>query len=306
MGALFALSGGAARADGEQAAPPPAASASAASGETRDVGTPNIPDELLDVGVDEKLDSALPKDAIFKDETGKVVQLGDLLDERKPTMLILAYHSCPVLCGLIQNAVLDGIKQIGWSVGVDYNVITLSVDPRDTVALAAEKRTAMLGAYGRSGAENGWHFLVGDDQNIHRVADAIGWKYHYDERQGQYAHPSAVTLLKPGGRVARYLYGLEFSPNDLKLGLLEASEGKSISTVERVILYCYHYDPQDRKYSLVAMHVMQVGGGLTVLALGGFLGALWLAERRKNKKADPPAATPLSGPPGSTPRERLA
>lgn len=299
--------GGIARADGE-AAP------SATTAQVRDVGTPNVPDELLDVGVDEKLDGEPPKDAIFKDETGKVVQLGDVISGTKPTMLILAYHSCPVLCGLIQNAVLEGIKQIAWSVGQEYDVVTLSIDPRDTVSLAAEKRTAMLGSYGRPGAEQGWHFLVGDDQNIQRVAAAIGWKYHYDARQGQYAHPSAVTLLKPGGRVARYLYGLEFSPNDLKLGLLEASEGKSISTVERVILYCYHYDPQDRKYSLVAMHVMQVGGGITVVALGSFLGVLWLAERRKKggppntdgtkPGGDAPPTTP--GFPGPTAREGLA
>lgn len=304
-GALVALGGASARAD-EPVPPPPAA--------TRDVGTPNIPDELLDVGVDEKLDAELPRDAIFKDETGKAVQLGDLIDDKKPTMLILAYHSCPVLCGLIQNAVLDGLKEIAWSIGREFNVITLSVDPRDTVSLAAEKRTAMIGAYGRPEADKGWHFLVGDDQNIHRVANAIGWKYHYDERQGQYAHPSAVTLIKPGGRVARYLYGLEFNPTDLKLGLLEASEGKSIGTIDRVILYCYHYDPQDRKYTVVAMHVMQVGGGVTLVAMSAFLGVLWLAERRKKgsgppdndskSRKDDPSSKPEN--PSPTAREGLA
>jgi len=191
--------------------------------------------------------------------------------------------------------VLDGIKAIGWSVGVDYDIITLSIDPRDTVAAAAEKKAAMVGSYGRPEAAKGWHFLVGDEQNISRVASAIGWKYHYDERQGQYAHPSAITLLKPNARVARYLYGIEFSPQDLKLGLLEASEGKSISTVERIVLYCYHYDPQDRKYSLVAMHLMQLGGGVTLVLLSGFLGVLWLGDRKKSRKDGQKPSSPPTG-----------
>lgn len=286
------LAGTVAHADGTAPAP-------SASDDPYD--RPNIPDELLDVGVDEKLDSEVPKDTIFKDESGKAVRLGDIVSETKPTMLILAYHKCPVLCGLVQNAALDAMKQIGWTAGKEYDVVTLSIDPRDTVSDAAEKRTAMLASYGRSEANQGWHFLVGDDQNIQRVAAAIGWKYHYDARQGQYAHPSAITLLKPGGRVARYLYGIEFAPNDLKLGLLEASEGKSISTVERVVLYCYHYDPQDRKYSLVAMHVMQIGGGVTLVAMGTFLGVLWLAEKRKKGGGEGPKKGSSTSTPSSTP-----
>lgn len=284
LGASLALgTGAAARAD--QA--PPAA--------TRDPGPANIPPELMDIGVDEHLDAQVPLDTTFKDETGKVVQLKDYVDGKRPILLVLAYHTCPVLCSMVQNAVLEGIKAIGWSVGVDYDVITLSIDPRDTVSVAAEKKAAMVGSYGRPEAAKGWHFLVGDEQNISRVTSAIGWKYHYDERQGQYAHPSAVTLLKPNARVARYLYGIEFSPQDLKLGLLEASEGKSISTVERIILYCYHYDPQDRKYSIVAMHVMQVGGAITLVLLSGFLGVLWFGDRKKSRKDGQKPSSPPTG-----------
>lgn len=287
LGATLALgSGASARAD--EAPPVPNDTAI-------DPGPPNLPPELADIGVDEHLDAQVPLDATFKDETGKPVQLGDYVDGKRPILLVLAYHTCPVLCSLVQNAVLDGIKEVGWSVGVDYDIVTLSIDPRDTVAAAAEKKTAMIAGYGRPGAAKGWHFLVGDAQNISRVATAIGWKYHYDERQGQFAHPSAVTLLKPSGRVARYLYGIEFSPQDLKLGLLEASEGKSVSTVDRIVLYCYHYDPQDRKYSLVAMHLMQVAGGVTLVLLSGLLGALFYGGRKKSPKDGPKSSPPPTG-----------
>lgn len=259
-------------------------------------GPPNMPDELLDVGIQEHLQGQLPGDATFQDESGKVVRLGDYFDGQKPTLLILAYHSCPVLCGLVQNAALESMKQVAWTAGVQYQVITLSIDPRDTVGTAADKRAAMLGAYGRAEAKDGWHFLVGDDANIHKVTDAVGWQYKFDKRQGQFAHPSAVTLLTPNGKVARYLYGIEFDPQDLRLGLLEASEGRSISTVDRIVLYCYHYDPQDRKYTLMATRVMQLGGVLTVLVFGTFLSVLWLRERRK-PKGDKPDGGRGSSPP---------
>ncbi len=240
----------------------------------------NIPPELVDVGVDEHLDGQVPLDAMFKDEAGKVVRFGDYVDGKRPLLLVLAYHSCKTLCPFVQNGALDALKGVPWTIGRDFDVITLSIDPRDTPAMASDKKKSMVASYDREGASKGWHFLVGDAQNAHLVADAVGWKYHQDP-QGEFAHPSAVMLLKPNGRVARYLYGIEFPPSDLRLGLLEASEGKSITTVERILLYCYHYDPRDRKYSLLATHVMQVGGGATVLLLGFFVGGLWLKERRK-------------------------
>jgi protein SCO1/2 len=253
-----------------------------------DPGVQNVPPELFDVGVDEHLDGQVPLDAIFKDETGKAVRIGDYVDGKRPILLVLAYHTCKTLCPFVQNGALDALKGTTWTIGREFQVITLSISPQDTPTIAFEKKKSMVASYGRESdlAMNGWHFLVGDDQNAHRVADAVGWKYHLDP-QGEYAHPTAVMLLKPNGRVARYLYGIEFPPADLRLGLLEASEGKSITTVERMILYCYHYDPRDRKYSLLATHVMQLGGGLTLLLLGVFVGGMWLKERRKNK-VEPP------------------
>ncbi len=243
------------------------------------------------MGVDEHLDAQVPLDAVFKDESGKMVRFGDFVDGKRPVLLVLAYHSCTTLCPFVQNGALDSMKGIQWTIGREFDVITLSIDPRDSPAMAADKKKSMVASYDRDGAAKGWHFLVGDDQNAHRVADAVGWKYHRDG-QGEFAHPSAVMLLKPNGRVARYLYGIEFPATDLRIGLLEASEGRSITTVERVLLYCYHYDPNGRKYSLLATHVMQVGGGLTVALLGVFIGALWLKERRK--KRTPPLRQDLS------------
>ena len=242
-----------------------------------DPGPQNVPPELVDVGVDEHLDGQVPLDAIFKDENGKAVRFGDFVDGKRPILLVLAYHTCSTLCPFVQNGALTSLEGVTWSVGREFQVVTLSISPKDTPQVASEKKKEMLAKYGRESdlSAKGWHFLVGDDQNAHRVADAVGWKYHLDA-EGEYAHPTAVMLLKPNGRVARYLYGIEFPPNDLRLGLLEASEGKSISTVEKILLYCYHYDPRDRKYALLATHVMQVGGGLTMLLITMFVGGMWL------------------------------
>ncbi len=195
-------------------------------------------------------------------------------------MLVLAYHTCKTLCSFVQNAVLEAAKNVQWTIGEEYDIVTLSIDSADTVKVAAEKKAAMVGAYGRPEAAKGWHFLVGTNENSKRVADAVGWKFHKDI-DGNIAHPAAVMLLKPNGRVARYLYGIEFSSTDLRVGLLDASEGKNVTTAERILLYCYHYDPHDRKYALIATHVMQIGGGLTLLIVGFFVGGFWIRERRK-------------------------
>jgi protein SCO1/2 len=246
-----------------------------------------LPPGVEDVGVTEKLDGQVPGDATFKDEDGKMVQIGQYFDGKRPTVLILAYHSCKTLCNLVQNSALEAMKGTEWSIGKEYRVITLSIAPSDTVHVAAEKKKSMVAAYGRPGAAEGWHFLTGDAQNISRVADAVGWKFQRDQ-SGEYAHPTAVMLLKPNGRVARYLYGIDIPVSDMKLGLLEASEGKSITTVERIILYCYHYDPQGRKYSLLATHVMALAGGVTLLLVVGLIGGLFLNERRKSAKRTVP------------------
>jgi protein SCO1/2 len=251
-----------------------------------DTSTPPPPQEMFDVGVDEKLDAALPLDALFKDENGKMVRLGDFIDGKRPTVLVLAYQSCKTLCTFVQRAVLDATKAIDWTVGKQFDVVTVSIDPRDTPAMALAKKNETVTSYAREGASKGFHFLSGDAQNSQRVADAVGWKFHRDI-DGEIAHPAAVMLLKPNGHVARYIYGIELAPTDLSVGLLEASEGKNITTIERVKLYCYHYDPHQRKYALFATHMMEIGGGLTLLLVAGFIGIM-VARERKKPKAPPP------------------
>jgi protein SCO1/2 len=238
-----------------------------------------IPPELEGVGVTEHLNERLPLDAQFTDEAGKQVRLGDYWDGKRPVVFVFAYHSCPVVCSLVLNSINTSLKQVGWTIGGEYQVVTISIDPEEFRERSAAKKAALLKDYDRPGAEAGWHFLTGDAANIAKVTAGAGYRYRKDENG--YAHPPVLMIAKPNGELARYLYGLEFSPNDIKLGLLEASEGRSVSTVEQLILYCYHYDPKGGKYVLVATRVMQVGGGITGLIVILGLLILWLRERRK-------------------------
>jgi protein SCO1 len=244
-----------------------------------------MPPELAHVGVTEHLDGPLPLDTPFRDHTGKAVKLRDYFDGKRPVVLTFAYHSCPVLCGMVLNNAAAGLRGIGWNVGKEFDVVTISIDPDETLEKTAAKRASILHEYGASRGHDGkgWAFLVGDKESIAKVAAAAGFEYQYDADQKNWGHPSVVMIAKPDGRMARYLYGLEFPPPDLKLGLLEASEGRSISTLEQIILYCYHYDPQGGKYVLVARRVMQVGGGAVAIVLFGFLGLFWGRELRRSK-----------------------
>jgi len=251
-------------------------------------GTPMVPPGLEDVGVTEHLDGQLPLDTQFRDHTGKPVRFGDLFDGKRPVVLTLAYHTCPTVCSMVLSQTVESLKNVGWTVGKEYQAITLSFDPHESLEKTAAKRVSLLGQYGRPEADAGWHFLVGDETNIRRITDAVGFHYHYVEREQQFAHPTVIMILKPNGQVARYLYGLEYSPTDVRIGLLEASNGKSISTIERVILYCYHYDPQGGKYVLVANRVMRIGGIISAVALGSFLALMWARERKRNAKTRPP------------------
>jgi protein SCO1/2 len=240
-----------------------------------------MPRELEHVGVSEHLDGPLPLDVPFRDHTGAPTTLGKILDGKRPIVLQFAYHSCPVVCGMITNNLAVGLKGVPWTIGKEFDVVTISIDPNESLERTAAKRTSILNEYGR--ASRGWHFLVGTQASIEAVTKAAGFEYQYDERQKQWGHPSVVFVVKPNGHMARYLYGLEFPSADLRLGLLEASEGRHITTVEQIILYCYHYDPQGGKYVLVARRVMQVGGGLVAVVLFTVLAILWARELRKKR-----------------------
>ena len=274
-------------------------------GERRDegpiipTGTPAI---LQQIGVDEHLRAQVPLTATFRDHRGRRVRLSDLVDGTKPVLLNLAYHSCPQLCSMVQDAVVKSIEQIPWGVGDEYDVVTISIDPRDRPQDAARVRQRILAKYDRPDAGTGWHFLVGDEANIRAVTEAVGFRYFYDAEQGQYGHPATIMLLTPHGKIARYLYGLEFAPNDVRIGLFEASEGRSINTIEQLILYCYHYDPHGSKYVLIAAKVMKLSGALTLGSLVAFIGILWWRFERRRRdltRAVPATApqTPVEGEP---------
>jgi protein SCO1/2 len=255
------------------------------------------PPGLENVGVDEHLERRVPLGLSFRDHTGKRVTLGQLVRGERPVVLNLVYHSCPSFCSLVLDGTVAALAQQPWTVGEDFDVITVSIDPRDTPEIAADQRRRTLYRYGRDAAERGWHFLVAEETlterellasygkypAIERLAEAVGFRYQWMPRQLQYAHPGVIILLTPDGRIARYLYGLEYDANDVRIGLLEASEGRSISTVERVMLYCFRYDGSQQKYVVVAWRVMQIGGALTALLLGGFLAFFWRRELKKRR-----------------------
>lgn len=246
------------------------------------------------IRVEEKLDRPLPLDLEFTDHRGRTVTLDQYFDGTRPVLLTFAYHSCPTLCSMVLDATVNGVKEVEWTAGDEYRIITISIDPKDTPEIAAAKREEILAKYGRlDGSDaHAWDFLVGDEETIAKAADAAGYRFFFDGNQQQYGHPAAIMLLTPEAKFARYLYGLRFEPSDIRFGLLEASEGRSITTAEHFLLFCYAYDPQEGTYTVMATRIMQVGGALTILLLGGFLGFFWRRERRRSlhERAHPPSS----------------
>lgn len=239
----------------------------------------NMAKELEHIGVEEHLDGPLPLDALFKNHEGNMVRLGDFFGT-KPVLLVLGYHTCPTVCTMIQNAAATSIKDIAWTVGKEFSVVVLSIDPTDTPETAQKRRLGIMAEYGRS--KEGFHYLTGNKTEIDRVAKATGFQYEFDEPRHVYAHPSLIMVAKPNGQMARYLYGLQFDANDVRMSLMEAANGKSLSTIEQVILYCFHFDPNAGKYVLMARRVMQVGGAISAVFLFSIIGVLLLREKRKN------------------------
>lgn len=227
---------------------------------------PQKPTILESVGLDQKLGSQAPLDLQFADESGARVRLGDYFGE-KPVILTLVYYECPMLCTLILNGTVRALRTLEFSAGQEFEIVTVSIDPGETPALAAQKRAEYLDIYRREGAESGWHFLTGEEEQIRALAESVGFRYAYDPETDEYAHASGIMVLTPGGVVARYFYGVEYSPRDLRLGLIEASESRIGSPVDQVLLFCYHYDPLTGKYSFTIMNILRVAGALTLLGI---------------------------------------
>jgi len=245
-----------------------------------------VPTQLEEVGIEEHLDAKIPMNLEFRDEVGAVVTLGDYFDGTKPVILTLNYFKCPMLCGLQLNGLLEGLKDLDWTPGQEFEVVTVSINPLETPALATEKKQNYIKRYERPSAAKGWHFLTGKEPEIRQLASTLGFGYTYDRATGEYAHAAAIFLATPDGHVARYLYGIEYPARRLRLALVEASAGEIGTTIDQLILYCYHYDPSSRRYSPVAMNIMRLGASATALILGLSLGGFWLREARRRKKSD--------------------
>lgn len=235
-----------------------------------------LPPALLNVGIDQKLGAQLPLDATFTDAEGKRVQLGDYFKSGRPVVLSLVFYECPMLCNQILNALVGSLKGMSLKIGEDYDVLTVSFDPREGPELARKKKNGYVHSLNRPGAEAGWHFLVGQEAEIKRLTGAVGFRYTYDEQTRQFAHASGIMVLTPQGKVSHYLYGVEYAPRDVRLSLVEASAGRIGSPVDQLLLYCYHYDPSTGKFAWV-VNLYKWGGALTVAGIGALL--LFLRRR---------------------------
>ena len=241
-----------------------------------------LPAQLVGVGIDEHLGRALDLDLTFNDEDGQVVKLRDFFNKGRPVILDLVYYTCPQLCTLILNRQTEIMRQIPGTPGDQYEVVTISIDPRDTPEIARSKKASYLASYGKPAP--GWHFLTDRDGNVKRLAELIGYHYRWDPRIQQFAHLAAIMVLTPEGKMARYLYGINYRALDLRFGLAEAAENRSTLSLDKVLLFCYHYDPVQSKYVLFATKFMEAGGALTVLILGFFLYRMIRVERRRKER----------------------
>jgi len=228
------------------------------------------PPGLKNVGIEQNLNEQIPPSLTFRDETGKAVTLGDYFGKR-PMILNLVYYQCPMLCGEVLNGLESALRVLKFDVGKEFDVLTVSFDPKETAQMAAVKKAEYLKRYGRPGASEGWHFLTGPAASIDALTKAAGFQYQYDPKSGQFAHATAIMILTPEGKIAQYYYGVEYPPKDLRLGLIQASENKIGTVVDQVLLYCYHYDPDTGKYGAIISRVLQLAAGATVLILGTFL-----------------------------------
>jgi protein SCO1/2 len=233
---------------------------------------------LRGVGINQQMNQQVPADLPFHDEAGKTVLLRDYFG-KKPIVLSLVYFSCPSMCTEVLNGELRALQNIPLDLGKDYEAVTVSFDPKDSPAEAAVKKRIYTGLYGRPGAAAGWHFLTGDQKSIAALTDAVGFRYTYDQPSGQFAHATAIMILTPQGQVARYFYGVQYPSRDVRLGLVEASQGRIGSPTDAALLFCYHYDPLTGKYGLIVTNVLRIAGGLTILVLGLFLWLMFRSER---------------------------
>ena len=236
------------------------------------------PAPLSQVHFEQRLHAQLPLDLVLHDATGKSIRLGTYFGT-KPVILVLSYYRCARLCPLVLDGLVQSLQALAFTVGKEFDVVTVSIDPRDTPATAVATQAPYMQRYGRVGAAAGWHFLTAEPEVIARLADTVGFRYVYDAQADQFAHASGIMVATPEGKLARYLYGLEYAPWEVRLSLVEAAAGRIGSPVDHLLLFCYHYDPKTGQYSLIVQNVLRVAGVVTVLTLGLGVGILLYRER---------------------------
>jgi protein SCO1/2 len=254
------------------------------------VSSNDVPVALKDIGIEQRLNEQVPLDLNFRDEAGRAVRLGDYFGQR-PVVISLVYYNCPKLCNLVLNGLVGSLKTLPFTVGKEFDVVTVSFDPRESAADATAKKQLVRHDYGRAGDaasfDAGWHFLTGDKAAIDALANAVGFKYAFDTATNQYAHASGVMVTTPEGKLSHYFYGIEYAPRDMKLGLVEASEGKIGSAVDKLTLYCFHYDPTTGKYGPAIMNIMRLTGVITVVGLVALIMVLHRRRRRQEPQERP-------------------
>lgn len=245
--------------------------------------TSGLPQTLKKVGIEQKLDSQLPLDAEFKDENGSAVKLGNYFNRGKPVILALVYFECPMLCNEVLNGLTGSLKGISFDAGKEFDVVAISFDARENNKpnLAKNKKTGYLARYGREGAENGWNFLTGTQSEIDKLTEAVGFNYTFDEKTNQFAHAGGIMIATPEGKLARYFYGIDYAPRDLKFGIMESAQGKIGNPVEQLYLYCYQYNPATGKYGLTILGVMRLMAAATIFGLGLMFFVFWRRSKRK-------------------------
>ena len=242
-----------------------------------------LPDALQQIGIEQKLGEQLPLDAEFKDESGQTVKLGSFFNQSRPVILAFVYYECPMLCNEVLNGLTGTLKGISMDAGKDFDVVAISFDARenDKPDLAKNKKESYVSRYGRPGTENGWHFLTGSQASIDAATKAAGFGYKWDEKSGQFAHAGGIMMTTPEGKMSRYFYGIDYAPKDVKFGVIESAEHKVGSATDKLLLYCYHYDPATGKYGFAILSVIRLGAVLTLLGMG----AMGLVFWRRNKRA---------------------
>ena len=253
-----------------------------------------VPAALSKVGFEQRLNEQLPLDLPFKDESGRTVKLGEYFG-RKPVVLTFVYYECPMLCTQVLNGLESALRVLVETVGKEFDVVTVSFDPKETPVLAAGKKKAYLERYRRPAAAQGWHFLTGDQASIDTLTRAAGFNFSWDDASHQFAHASGIVVVTPAGKVSRYFFGIDYSPRDVKFALIESSNEKIGTLAERLLLYCYHYDPAQGNYGFVAMRAVRIGGGVTLLALAGFVVVSLRRDRHRLDTDLTPTATRRMG-----------